>query len=100
MVTVLITLLGLGLLAKVLKLIKDIALTILSVVGSLIGILVFFRLLFKWVLVPMAKGIRWLAVKFWLFLQWLGNKMDEHFTYRNDNQYWVLVATSKDRGVI
>lgn len=90
MVTILISLLGLGMLSKIFKVIKDISITILSVIFSLIGILLFFKLLYKWVLVPIAKGVKSLTKAICLFFQWLSIKIDKHFAYRNDNTYWII----------
>ena len=84
MATLIILLIALEIISKVCKAIKDIALTIISIVGSLLGILILFRLIYEWILVPAFKAIKWICLKLWHGLRWLGNKMDKHFTYRNN----------------
>lgn len=100
MATLIIFILGLTLLSKVCKIIKDIGVGLLSLVGSMIGILVFFRLLYKWVIHPLLDFVKWVGNQVWKFIKWLGLKMESHFAYRYDEKYWFLVATSKDRNQI
>ena len=97
MVTFIIFLLGIGILSKLLKLIKDIGFAVLSIVSSLIGILVLFRLIYKWILVPGLQLFKRICIIIKSGLILLGNAMEKHFSYRNDNKYWALVATSMDR---
>ena len=87
-------------LGKVCKAIKNIALAVLSLVGSLISILILIKLFEKWIIRPCIKAIIFLANKFLMVMQWVGDIMIKHFTYREDDDYWACVATSMDRGIV
>ena len=100
MATIFIIIVGLGILSKLAKITKDIIMSVLSLVVSLIGFLIIFRLFYKWIIVPLTKGITWIAKKIFYFLRWSGNTMNEHFKYRNDINFWNQVATSMDRTVV
>ena len=93
MTTAIIILFVVGILVKVSQVIKNVAKSFLYTVLSLLGLV----LLFKWVVKPLYKFLLWCAQKIWIGLNWLGNKMRLHYSYRNDDLFWLNVANSRDR---
>lgn len=68
-----------SILAKVCKAIRDIVVTILYVLGLLVAI----KYVFKWVIIPVAKGA-WVAlVWMWRQFQRFCRYLDRHYQYRN-----------------
>lgn len=100
MATLIVILVGLTILCKVVKIFRDVALSILSIVASLLGILLFFRYFYKWILLPLWKSMLWIArnIKNGFFA--LCDFLDRHYLYRDNDKYWKEVATSKDRKLI
>lgn len=97
MAGIILAILGLGMLSRVFRIIRNLAFTIISVVGALMSLLVLMKYVYKWILIPGGKFIKWISLELWKCLQWLGNKSIEHFKYRNDDMYWYLCANSMDR---
>lgn len=89
--------LGSGLLIRFFNIVKEFLKNILYGILIALGLLLFLRLFYKWILVPGFKMCRWLALKFWELMRWVGKKLDAHYSYRSDDNYWALVATSMDR---
>lgn len=97
MISLITLFIGMNILSKAVKIIKDVVLSILSIVATLFGVLIFFRYLYKWIIVPLWKFLKWTFLKlkegFFLLCEFL----DRHYSYRQDNKYWREVATSMDR---
>lgn len=78
----LVTLIGLGIAVKVCRLIREIILTILYVLGLAVAL----RFAFKWIVTPMLKGLLWLGKHAWSGFIDLCHLIDRHFKYRNEIQ--------------
>lgn len=93
MSTAIIILFVLGILVKVSQVIKNLAKSFLYTVLTILGLV----LLFKWVVKPIYKFLLWSGKKIWNGLKWIGNAMNNHYSYRTDDLYWFNVANSRDR---
>lgn len=93
METIVIIFIGLAILLKVSKIIRNLALALVSFVVSILGTF----LIFKWIIKPLFKGIEWICLRIGESMQWIGDKIIDHYSYRDNNEYWYLVANSKDR---
>lgn len=71
--------LALSLAIKAIRLIREILMTLLCLLGIVIAI----NFVIRSIIVPLFKGIRWLCNIVWSIFLKLCKKLDRHYNYRN-----------------